>query len=163
MRWLTLQYMGRGRHCWALGSELPQEALGTAEEVTCIPLLCWLQNPAGTEWRDFHYSAVLSLVARVLCKTRRARACTYFKKSYQWRWYLSGMSLPTFEGGRPGFKAFFLLKKVYFTLNWSVFHHQLFWVDLFLNFFHFAINNTRFMASETWIKEECLGHIAVPS
>lgn len=112
VRWLTLQCMGRGGHCRALGSELPQEALGIAEEVTCILLLCWLQYPAGIGWRDLHYPAVLSLVARILCKTRRAaRACTYFKKSYQWRWYLSGMSLPTFECGRPGFKDFFCLRR----------------------------------------------------
>lgn len=70
----------------------------------------------------------------LLCKTRRTRACAYFKKSYQWRWYLNGMSLPLFGGGRTGFKAFFCLRRC-ISHNWSFFNHQLFWVDLFLNFF----------------------------
>lgn len=47
----------------------------------------------------------------LLCKTRRTRACAYFKKSYQWRWYLNGMSLPLFGGGRTGYKDFFCLRR----------------------------------------------------
>lgn len=95
--------MGRGRHCQLRCTTLEHWAgwWGRQKTQLDILLLCWLQHPAGIEWRDLHYPVVLNMVTWL----------TSFQKSCWWKLYLSRVSLLVCGGGRPGFNAFFCLRR----------------------------------------------------